>query len=193
MWVVTSEPSISCILCSTGIQCMTSSALLLQVWYLLLRFREEFDMETVSIGPVKGTVYESKNGYLCKADLGIEDITVEVWYEACLITYSLAVDEPFSTSPKPLEMRLQLYLPNYISLVNYDLNYIPDLKWLRSWKQKQLWTVRFRKAPLPLFQFRIWITWSSLAHESSEEQDSAAVSMNINCQNKQRTGEDSPQ
>ncbi|XP_070571663.1 putative cysteine protease YraA [Ptychodera flava] len=46
----------------------------LEVWYPLLRFREE-GMETVTIGPQKDKVYNSKHGYPCKADVDIENIS----------------------------------------------------------------------------------------------------------------------
>ena len=43
----------------------------------MLRFREE-GHETVSIGPEQGKEYKSKNGYPCKADYGIDQISVQV-------------------------------------------------------------------------------------------------------------------
>ena len=49
----------------------------LQVWYPLLRFREE-GYETFTIGPESGKVYQSKKGYPCKADKAIDSVTVEV-------------------------------------------------------------------------------------------------------------------
>ncbi len=49
----------------------------LQVWYPLLRFREE-GIETFTIGPEAGKVYQSKKGYPCKADQGIDSVTPQV-------------------------------------------------------------------------------------------------------------------
>ena len=49
----------------------------LQVWYPLLRFREE-GMITCTIGPEKGKDYLSKKGYPCKADMGIDSVKPEV-------------------------------------------------------------------------------------------------------------------
>ena len=43
----------------------------------MLRFREE-GFETIAIGPQKGTVYKSKNGYPCTADVGISEISEKV-------------------------------------------------------------------------------------------------------------------
>ncbi len=43
----------------------------------MLRFREE-GFETVAIGPEKGTVYKSKNGYPCTSDISIEEAKVDV-------------------------------------------------------------------------------------------------------------------
>lgn len=48
-----------------------------QVWYPLLRFREE-GMETFTIGPEAGKVYQSKKGYPCKADRGIDSVSAQV-------------------------------------------------------------------------------------------------------------------
>ena len=49
----------------------------LQVWYPLLRFREE-GMITCTIGPEQGKDYLSKKGYPCKADVGIDSVKAEV-------------------------------------------------------------------------------------------------------------------
>ena len=43
----------------------------------MLRLREE-GHETFSIGPEKGKRYESKHGYPCVADNGIEEVSVKV-------------------------------------------------------------------------------------------------------------------
>ena len=48
-----------------------------QVWYPLLRFREE-GMATFSVGPEEGKVYTSKKGYPCKADKTIDSVTSKV-------------------------------------------------------------------------------------------------------------------
>ncbi|XP_003387913.1 PREDICTED: uncharacterized protein LOC100638860 [Amphimedon queenslandica] len=48
----------------------------LEVWYPLLRFREE-GFHTFSIGPEAGKVYQSKKGYPCKADKSIDDVKAE--------------------------------------------------------------------------------------------------------------------
>jgi len=50
----------------------------IQVWYPLLRFREE-GMETFTIGPEVGKVYQSKKGYPCKADRDIDSVTSQVY------------------------------------------------------------------------------------------------------------------
>lgn len=49
-----------------------------QVWYPLLRFREE-GMITCTIGPEQGKDYLSKKGYPCKADVGIDSVKAEVY------------------------------------------------------------------------------------------------------------------
>ena len=59
----------------------------LQVWYPLLRFREE-GMVTCTIGPVKGKDYLSKKGYPCKADMGIDEVKTEVFYEHIIVVVS---------------------------------------------------------------------------------------------------------
>ena len=48
-----------------------------QIWYPLLRFRED-GMETFTVGPEKDKVYQSKKGYPCKCDRSIETITDKV-------------------------------------------------------------------------------------------------------------------
>ena len=50
---------------------------LLQLWYPYYRLREE-GHETFTIGPEKGKTYNSKHGYPCKAEQGIDDIKHEV-------------------------------------------------------------------------------------------------------------------
>ena len=49
----------------------------LQVWYPLLRFREE-GMETFTIGPEAGKTYTSKKGYPCKSDRDIASVSTQV-------------------------------------------------------------------------------------------------------------------
>ena len=49
----------------------------LQVWYPLLRFREE-GMTTFTVGPEEGKVYASKKGYPAKADRSIDSVTTQV-------------------------------------------------------------------------------------------------------------------
>ena len=49
-----------------------------QVWYPLLRFREE-GMTTFTIGPEAGKVYQSKKGYPCKADRDIDSVSTQVF------------------------------------------------------------------------------------------------------------------
>lgn len=56
-----------------------------QVWYPLLRFREE-GMETFTIGPEAGKVYQSKKGYPCKADRDIDSVSAQVC--CCMRLYS---------------------------------------------------------------------------------------------------------
>jgi len=46
----------------------------LELWYPLFRLREA-GYETITIGPEEGKTYNSKHGYPCKADFGIEQIT----------------------------------------------------------------------------------------------------------------------
>lgn len=48
-----------------------------QVWYPLLRFREE-GMTTFSVGPEEGKIYTSKKGYPCKADKTIDNVSSQV-------------------------------------------------------------------------------------------------------------------
>ena len=49
----------------------------MQVWYPLLRFREE-GMSTFTVGPEEGKVYASKQGYPAKADRSIDSVTTQV-------------------------------------------------------------------------------------------------------------------
>lgn len=46
----------------------------LEVWYPLLRFKEE-GMETFTIAPEAGKTYTSKKGYPCKSDRDIVNVT----------------------------------------------------------------------------------------------------------------------
>jgi protease I len=45
----------------------------LELWYPLFRLREE-GYETFTIGPEQGKSYNSKHGYPCKADMGIDQV-----------------------------------------------------------------------------------------------------------------------
>ena len=56
---------------------MSVLLLILQLWYPLLRFREE-GMVTFTIGPEEGKVYASKKGYPAKADRSIDNVTTQV-------------------------------------------------------------------------------------------------------------------
>lgn len=49
----------------------------LQLWYPYYRLREE-GYETFTIGPEQGKTYNSKHGYPCKAEVGIDDVNHEV-------------------------------------------------------------------------------------------------------------------
>ncbi|XP_065831248.1 protein/nucleic acid deglycase 2-like [Oscarella lobularis] len=49
----------------------------LEVWYPLLRFREELGIETFSVGPEKGKMYQSKKGYPCKSDKSIDEVSAQ--------------------------------------------------------------------------------------------------------------------
>ncbi len=49
----------------------------LQLWYPLLRFREE-GMTTFTIGPEEGKTYLSKKGLPNKADKSIDNVTAQV-------------------------------------------------------------------------------------------------------------------
>ena len=55
----------------------TDSFAVLQVWYPLLRFREE-GMTTFTVGPEEGRVYTSKKGYPAKADRSVDSVTTQV-------------------------------------------------------------------------------------------------------------------
>lgn len=48
----------------------------LEVWYPLLRYREE-GMVTFTVGPEVDKVYQSKKGYPCKADKSIDNVTAD--------------------------------------------------------------------------------------------------------------------
>ncbi|KAK3595750.1 hypothetical protein CHS0354_025379 [Potamilus streckersoni] len=48
----------------------------LELWYPYYRLREE-GFETFTIGPDKGKTYNSKYGYPCKADEGIDNVKAE--------------------------------------------------------------------------------------------------------------------
>lgn len=48
----------------------------LEIWYPLLRFREE-GFETFTVGPEEGKIYQSKKGYPCKADRCIDNVKPE--------------------------------------------------------------------------------------------------------------------
>lgn len=49
----------------------------MQLWYPYYRLREE-RYETFTIGPEQGKTYNSKHGYPCKAEVGIDDVNHEV-------------------------------------------------------------------------------------------------------------------
>lgn len=49
----------------------------MQVWYPMLRFREE-GMSTFSVGPEEGKVYSSKKGYPCQANKSIDSVSTKV-------------------------------------------------------------------------------------------------------------------
>lgn len=63
------------------------SFVVLQVWYPLLRFREE-GMTTFTVGPEEGRVYTSKKGYPAKADRSIDSVTTQV-HMSIITTISL--------------------------------------------------------------------------------------------------------
>ncbi|XP_045192297.1 putative cysteine protease YraA [Mercenaria mercenaria] len=48
----------------------------LELWYPYYRLKEE-GYETFTIGPEKGKTYNSKHGYPCKADFGIDEISAD--------------------------------------------------------------------------------------------------------------------
>ena len=48
----------------------------LEVWYPLLRFREE-GMDTFTVGPEALKMYQSKKGYPCKSDKGIDEVSAD--------------------------------------------------------------------------------------------------------------------
>ena len=47
-------------------------------------------MVTCTIGPVKGKDYLSKKGYPCKADMGIDEVKTEVFYEHIIVVVLLS-------------------------------------------------------------------------------------------------------
>jgi len=51
----------------------------MELWYPYYRLKEE-GHETFTIGPVKGNTYNSKHGYPCKAEYGIDEIKVSHRY-----------------------------------------------------------------------------------------------------------------
>ena len=59
----------------------------IQVWYPLLRLREA-GHEPFTIGPEQGKCYNSKHGYPCKADCGIDQVSHEVISAADLMHYN---------------------------------------------------------------------------------------------------------
>jgi putative intracellular protease/amidase len=58
----------------------------LEVWYPLLRFKEE-GYDVFTIGPEEGKVYQSKKQYPCKADKCIDSIKAEVIYKLLHLSY----------------------------------------------------------------------------------------------------------
>ena len=62
----------------------------LEIWYPLLRFREE-GMETFTVGPEEGKVYQSKKGYPCKCDKSIDSVTADS-FEVLIIPGGFAPD-----------------------------------------------------------------------------------------------------
>ncbi|XP_065893636.1 putative cysteine protease YraA [Dysidea avara] len=62
----------------------------LEVWYPLLRFREE-GMITCTVGPEQGKDYLSKKGYPCKADRSIDSVKAEE-FDALIIPGGFAPD-----------------------------------------------------------------------------------------------------
>ena len=64
----------------------------MELWYPYYRLKEE-GHETFTIGPVKGNTYNSKHGYPCKAEYGIDEIKVSHRYIHHIIaTYALTTD-----------------------------------------------------------------------------------------------------
>lgn len=49
----------------------------MELWYPFYRLKEE-GHETFTIGPEKGKTYNSKHGYPCKAEYGIDEIKVNL-------------------------------------------------------------------------------------------------------------------
>jgi len=52
----------------------------MELWYPFYRLKEE-GHETFTIGPEKGKTYNSKHGYPCKAEFGIDEIKVRTLFE----------------------------------------------------------------------------------------------------------------
>ena len=65
-------------------QCIICS---MQVWYPLLRFREE-GMTTFTVGPEEGKIYASKKGYPAKADKSIDNVTTQVIVIICIYNHT---------------------------------------------------------------------------------------------------------
>lgn len=66
----------------------------MQVWYPLLRFREE-GMSTFTVGPEEGKVYASKKGYPAKADRSIDSVTTQVSINKYLLCIVKALQYSF--------------------------------------------------------------------------------------------------
>ena len=62
---------------NSACNCEASSPLL-QVWYPLLRFSEEEDIEAFTVAPEAAKTYTSKKGYPCKSDRDIASTTADV-------------------------------------------------------------------------------------------------------------------
>ena len=62
----------------------------MQLWYPYYRLKEE-GYETFTIGPEKGKTYNSKHGYPCKAEEGIDDVRAEVMVASFMLLTGLTV------------------------------------------------------------------------------------------------------
>ncbi|KAH3849899.1 hypothetical protein DPMN_092303 [Dreissena polymorpha] len=63
----------------------------IELWYPYYRLKEE-GHETFTVGPEKGKTYNSKNGYPCKAEYGIDEIqvtAVQLWCSALFALVSI--------------------------------------------------------------------------------------------------------